>query len=328
MTFRELLQEGRRRLEAAGIEEAENDARLLLLDTYRIDWCSLVSVYEMRVPVNPPMPPVSACKVVPRRISHETEAGGAYLAVIDRRAAHVPLQYLTHEPNFCGADMYVDERVLIPRQDTEVLVAAALDLAAMLDGAPALLDLCTGSGCIPIALSRLGDFGSITAADLSADALEVAKINAEQNGAQIRFVQSDLFDAFRKKAEDGVPASEGGSEAAQEAVPEAAPEAAERFDLITCNPPYIRSGDMAGLQPEVRDNEPSMALDGGEDGLDFYRRLAAEAGQFLNPGGCVCFEIGFDQAEDVSALLENAGFEEVRVLKDLAGLDRVVTAYV
>ena len=312
MTFRELLQEGRRRLEAAGIEEAENDARLLLLDTYRIDWCSLVSVYEMRVPVNPPMPPVSACKVVPRRISHETEAGGAYLEVIDRRAAHVPLQYLTHEQNFCGADMYVDERVLIPRQDTEVLVAAALDLAAMLDGSPALLDLCTGSGCIPIALSRLGDFGSITAADLSADALEVAKMNAEQNGAQIRFVQSDLFDAFRKKTEDG----------------KIIPEAAERFDLITCNPPYIRSGDMAGLQPEVRDNEPSMALDGGEDGLDFYRRLAAEAGQFLNPGGCVCFEIGFDQAADVTALLENAGFEEVRVLKDLAGLDRVVTAYV
>ena len=302
MTFRELLQEGRRRLEAAGIEEAENDARLLLLDTYRIDWCSLVSVYEMRVPVNPPMPPVSACKVVPRRISHETEAGGAYLEVIDRRAAHVPLQYLTHEQNFCGADIYVDERVLIPRQDTEVLVAAALDLAAMLDGAPALLDLCTGSGCIPIALSRLGDFGSITAADLSADALEVAKMNAEQNGAEIRFVQSDLFEAFRKKA--------------------------ERFDLITCNPPYIRSGDMAGLQPEVRDNEPSMALDGGEDGLDFYRRLAEEAGQFLNPSGCVCFEIGFDQAVDVSALLENAGFKEVRVLKDLAGLDRVVTAYV
>jgi release factor glutamine methyltransferase len=312
MTFRELLQEGRRRLEAAGIEEAENDARLLLLDTYRIDWCSLVSVYEMRVPVNPPMPPVSACKVVPRRISHETEAGGAYLEVIDRRAAHVPLQYLTHEQNFCGADMYVDERVLIPRQDTEVLVAAALDLAAMLDGSPALLDLCTGSGCIPIALSRLGDFGSITAADLSADALEVAKMNAEQNGARIRFVQSDLFDAFRKKTEDG----------------KITPEAAERFDLITCNPPYIRSGDMAGLQPEVRDNEPSMALDGGEDGLDFYRRLAAEAGQFLNPGGCVCFEIGFDQAADVTALLENAGFKEVRVLKDLAGLDRVVTAYV
>ena len=305
MTFRELLTEGRRRLEAAGIEEAENDARLLLLDTYRIDWCSLVSVYEMKVPVNPPMPPVSACKVVPRRISHETEAGGTYLSVIDRRAAHVPLQYLTHEQNFCGADIYVDERVLIPRQDTEVLVAAALDLAAMLDGAPALLDLCTGSGCIPIALSRLGDFGSITAADLSADALEVAKMNAEQNGAEIRFVQSDLFEAFRKKAE-----------------------AAERFDLITCNPPYIRSGDMAGLQPEVRDNEPSMALDGGEDGLDFYRRLAEEAGQFLNPGGCVCFEIGFDQAADVSALLENAGFQEVRVLKDLAGLDRVVTAYV
>ena len=305
MTFRELLQEGRRRLEAAGIEEAENDARLLLLDTYRIDWCSLVSVYEMKVPVNPPMPPVSACKVVPRRISHETEAGGTYLSVIDRRAAHVPLQYLTHEQNFCGADIYVDERVLIPRQDTEVLVAAALDLAAMLDGAPALLDLCTGSGCIPIALSRLGDFGSITAADLSADALEVAKMNAEQNGAEIRFVQSDLFEAFRKKAE-----------------------AAERFDLITCNPPYIRSGDMAGLQPEVRDNEPAMALDGGEDGLDFYRRLAEEAGQFLNPGGCVCFEIGFDQAADVSALLENAGFQEVRVLKDLAGLDRVVTAYV
>ena len=305
MTFRELLAEGRRRLEAAGIEEAENDARLLLLDTYRIDWCSLVSVYEMKVPVNPPMPPVSACKVVPRRISHETEAGGTYLSVIDRRAAHVPLQYLTHEQNFCGADIYVDERVLIPRQDTEVLVAAALDLAAMLDGSPALLDLCTGSGCIPIALSRLGDFGSITAADLSADALEVAKMNAEQNGAEIRFVQSDLFEAFRKKAE-----------------------AAERFDLITCNPPYIRSGDMAGLQPEVRDNEPAMALDGGEDGLDFYRRLAEEAGQFLNPGGCVCFEIGFDQAADVSALLENAGFQEVRVLKDLAGLDRVVTAYV
>ncbi|MBQ7534271.1 MAG: peptide chain release factor N(5)-glutamine methyltransferase [Stomatobaculum sp.] len=312
MTFRELLMEGRRRLEAAGVEEAENDARLLLLDTYRIDWCSLVSVYEMRVPVNPPTPPVSACKVIPRRIDHETEAGGAYLSVIDRRAARVPLQYLTHEQNFCGSDLYVDERVLIPRQDTEVLVAAALDVAAMLDGFPALLDLCTGSGCIPIALSRLGDFGSITASDLSAEALEVAKINAEQNGAQIRFVQSDLFDAFKKKSASG----------------ESIPEPAERFDLITCNPPYIRRGDLAGLQPEVRDYEPAMALDGGEDGLDFYRRLAAEAGQFLNPGGGICFEIGFDQAADVAALLEKAGFQDIQVRKDLAGLDRVVTAYV
>lgn len=307
MTFRELLAEGRRRLEAAGIEEAENDARLLLLDTYRIDWCSLVSVYEMKVPVNPPMPPVSACRAVPRRIIDEKNAGDAYLAVIDRRASHVPLQYLTHEQNFCGADIYVDERVLIPRQDTEVLVSAALDLAAGLPGSPALLDLCTGSGCIPVALSKLGDFGSVTASDLSEDALAVAKLNAEQNGAVIRFVKSDLFEAFRGSGEG-------------------AGHRTERFDLITCNPPYIPSGALAGLQPEVRDHEPAMALDGGADGLDFYRRFAAEAPAFLNPGGAVCLEIGFDQAESVSALLEKEGFREVKVLKDLAGLDRVVTA--
>ena len=312
MTFRELLTEGRRRLEKAGIEEAENDARLLLLDTYRIDWCSLVSVYEMKVPVNPPMPPVSACRAVPRRIIDEKNAGDAYLAVIDRRASRVPLQYLTHEQNFCGADIYVDERVLIPRQDTEVLVSAALDLAAGLPGSPSLLDLCTGSGCIPVALSKLGDFGSVTASDLSEDALAVAKLNAEQNGVSIRFVKSDLFEAFRGTGEASGDRGTGRQ--------------AERFDLITCNPPYIPSGDLAGLQPEVRDHEPSMALDGGEDGLDFYRRLSAEAPAFLNPGGAVCLEIGYDQAESVSALFEKEGFREVRVLKDLAGLDRVVTA--
>ena len=201
----------------------------------------------------------------------------------------------------------MDERVLIPRQDTEILV----ELVLQEHGKPALksgthstempegervLDLCTGSGCIAIALAKLGRFSAVSAADISADALAVAEENLKRTGAEVTLIHSDLFSEIPGK-----------------------------FDVITANPPYIQSEVIDTLTPEVREHEPRLALDGDEDGLVFYRRLASECPAHLNPGGSVYFEIGYDQGEAVCALLRDRGFSGVRCLKDLAGLDRVVT---
>lgn len=211
------------------------------------------------------------------------------------RARHVPLQRILGSQNFMGLDFAVGEGVLIPRQDTEILVEEAM---RRLHDGMRILDLCTGSGCILISLLHYSNDCGGVGADLSEVALEIARKNAErllEKGRDITFVQGDLFEAV-----------EG------------------RFDLIVCNPPYIRSDVIPTLMPEVRDHEPLMALDGGEDGLRFYREIAARCGAFLERGGELFFEIGCDQAEAVQGLLENAGFREVEVVQDYAGLDRVV----
>ena len=217
-----------------------------------------------------------------------------YEHLIARRAERIPLQHITGKAYFMGMEFISDERTLIPRPDTETLVEAVLEKAS---AGGTLLDLCTGSGCIAVSLAKLGAFDQVTASDISEEALAAARENAVLNGCpEIRFVQGDLFDAFTD----------------------------ERFDVITANPPYIRDAVIGDLMPEVRDHDPYIALSGGTDGLVFYRRLAAEAGAYLAPGGRIFLEIGYDQAEDVGKLFAEAGFADIRIIKDLGGNPRVV----
>lgn len=316
-TYRELYSEGQKRLSAAGLAEAGTDARLLLLFVTGMRWNELLLRYEEAVPEEPAeaVPADDADPAGKQQESGKSGIAARYLTAIDRRAAHVPLQYITREQNFCGLDLYVDERVLIPRQDTETLVELVLQERGKpvrgrrtqgvgKPGTPegkkteggTVLDLCTGSGCIAVALAKLGRFAAVSAADISADALAVAAENVRRTGADVTLIRSDLFSEISGK-----------------------------FDVITANPPYIQSKVIDTLTPEVREHEPRLALDGDGDGLAFYRRLASECPAHLDPGGSVYFEIGYDQGEAVCALLRENGFSRVRCVKDLAGLDRVVT---
>lgn len=223
-----------------------------------------------------------------------------YRDVIRQRAERIPLQHITGEQEFMGFSFQVNEHVLIPRQDTETLVEEAL---GVLKPKMEILDLCTGSGCILLSLLKLGEKQGIaglkgTGADISREALKVAEENGrrlEIPGDRVAWVRGDLFEKLEGP-----------------------------FDLLVSNPPYIPSGELSGLQEEVRIHDPALALDGHEDGLYFYRRIAAEAGKYLRDGAFLMLEIGWDQGEAVRGLLEAAGYREVEVKKDLSGNDRVV----
>ncbi len=217
-----------------------------------------------------------------------------YFALIARRQSREPLQYILGTQPFMGCSFCVDERVLIPRQDTEVLCEQAL-LCAPEQGA--VLDLCTGSGALAVVIKKALPNLRVYGSDISAGALCLARRNAAENGVSVEFREGDLF----------------------------APFAGMRFSMIVSNPPYIPTGDLSSLQEEVK-REPSLALDGGADGLSFYRRIASQAPGYLERDGVLLLEIGCDQAEAVGGLLTAAGFSAPRVVRDLAGRDRVVTA--
>lgn len=220
-----------------------------------------------------------------------------YLGKINIRAKHIPLQYITLEQNFMGFKFYVNENVLIPRWDTEILVEKTMDLCKNINTKNIeVLDMCTGSGCIAISIKKLCKNAVVTAVDLSSNALLVAKKNAKNLEADITFYESDLFDKLEGK----------------------------QFDLIVSNPPYIRTKDIDELMDEVRLHEPFMALDGSEDGLRFYRKITEDATKHLKENGFLIYEIGCDQASEVRAIMENNGFDDIEIIKDLAGLDRVV----
>lgn len=270
MTMEALLQQGVATLEQAEIMNAELDARYLLehiLQIRRVDF------------------------LLDRQREVSTEQQEAYMHKINLRATHVPLQHILGNQEFMGYEFHVNEHVLIPRQDTEVLVETALTLVE----GKRVLDLCTGSGCIIISLSKMGHLQQAVGVDLSEEALSVAKENARTLKADVTFLHSDLFEQVT-----GV------------------------YDVIVSNPPYIETETIAGLMEEVRDYEPRMALDGGRDGLDFYRRIVQDSVSYLADGGYLCFEIGCEQGQAVRTLLEKQGFTECRIVKDLAGLDRVV----
>jgi len=192
-----------------------------------------------------------------------------------------------------GLSFRVNESVLIPRQDTERLVEEVLKVCKDKD----ILELCTGSGCIIVSLAKLGDIKKAVAVDISSDAIKVAEENANANEALITYIQSDMFSNV-----------------------------SGTYDVIVSNPPYIESEVVEGLMPEVKDHEPRIALDGDADGLKFYRILAKESGRFLNKNGKIYLEIGYNQAASVSELLSQNGFAQINVVKDYAGLDRVVSA--
>lgn len=215
-------------------------------------------------------------------------------AVAGERMSGRPLWYILGDTEFYGYKIKVDERVLIPRPETELLAEMAIKT---IEDGDKVLDLCTGSGCIAIALRReVKDKEiTVTAADVSADALELAKENAKSNFADIKFIESDLFTKVRGK-----------------------------FNLIVCNPPYIKRSDLAGLQSEVKDHEPVLALDGGEDGLDFYRRLAAEAPKHLVRGGTLLMECGAGQAQEIVKLFNK--FDYTMISRDYNDVERFVRA--
>jgi release factor glutamine methyltransferase len=214
------------------------------------------------------------------------------LAIAQKRSQHMPLQYILGNQEFMGLQFKVTPDVLIPRQDTEGLVEEVLKLVKP---GMKVLDMCTGSGCIAVSIAKFAQNVQVSAVDISPKALEVARENAAANQVQINFIESDMFTEIR-----------------------------EKYDMIISNPPYIKSQVVTTLMPEVRDYEPHLALDGKEDGLFFYRKLANESGNFLTPGGMLCLEIGYDQGAEVAQLLQQQGFTQVRVEQDLCGLDRNV----
>ena len=220
------------------------------------------------------------------------ESAAEYEAALKKRAEHIPLQYIIGETEFMGLPFKVNSNVLIPRQDTETLVEEALKVAKP---GMKVLDMCTGSGCIIISILHHGKDLEGFASDISRAAINIAKENARLNHVAVSFETSDLFTNING-----------------------------RYDMIVSNPPYIRTEEITKLMPEVKQFEPYDALDGKEDGLFFYRRIIEEAGSYLNLNGHLLFEIGFDQGEAVSELMEQAGFKNVCVVKDLSGNDRVV----
>ena len=276
--LREVYTEGKNRLQKAGVQSYEFDARQLLFFVFSID----ANQYLL----NQSMP-----------LSEEEEKKvNSYFEAIQKRSEKIPLQYITGEQNFCGLDFYVNENVLIPRLDTEVLVEKILEYE---EPGQRVMDMCTGSGCIAITLQKLGGF-QVMAVDISEEALTLARKNAQRNQAQVTFFQSNMFEQLSNTS---------------------------KVDVIVSNPPYIESKVIDELDDEVKKYEPRLALDGMEDGLHFYRILAREGKRFLNEGGRLYVEIGFDQAEAVKEIFGAQGFLDIQVYKDLAGLDRVVAMH-
>lgn len=305
MTYRECYDQGVFRLEASFVPEAKLDARLLLEAVCKTDRNALLVHGDKEV---------------------SQEQRKAYEEAIDKRAQRVPLQHILGHQEFMGLNFQVNANVLIPRQDTEVLVEKALDVLkwkvkersttaeesaanepmGSSDGTGnkpvRILDMCTGSGCILISLLKMCSGTVGLGVDISKDALEVARANGHSvltsdQSERVNWICSDMFDQV-----------EG------------------QFDVITSNPPYIPTKVIEDLMPEVRDHEPIGALDGMEDGLFFYRQIALSAPKHLTQQGHLFLEIGHDQGQDVSLLLKEQGFAKVEVIKDYAGLDRVVHA--
>lgn len=290
LSLYEAMQRGERYLQNCGIEDAAVDAWLLLEYVTEISRTKFLLERKNRMPK-------------PQQ--------QAYFDLIEKRGTHIPLQHLTGVQEFMGFSFLVNEHVLIPRQDTELLVEEALK---RLKPGMRLLDLCTGSGCIAVSLALLAEerikrFPTerkaqqsqqdrsiyVDASDISADALCVAEKNVAALGVPVQLIRSDLFEKIT-----------------------------EKYDIIVSNPPYIRTAVIEELAEEVKSHDPFLALDGKEDGLYFYRRIVEKSPEYLKNGGYLLFEIGHDQGQEVSALMRTRGFEQVQVYRDLAGLDRVV----
>ena len=294
LPLKELISIGAKQLRDAGVADAEIDAKELYCFMQNMDRTALMLRWQEVLQDN-------QCE--------------AYFDLIERRASRVPLQHIIGRQEFMGLPFEVNDKVLIPRQDTETMVEDALELLdkgtlrgqEYTDGlgkGTDVLDLCCGSGAIGISIAKLAKGAHVTCSDLSKEALEVAQRNARLNDCKsVKFTESDMFDAFCGRL------------------------GKKKFNLIISNPPYIPPSVIEGLEPEVRDHEPMMALDGGEDGLDFYRIIAQQAPEHLKKGGVLMMEIGFDQKNAVKGLLQETGrFEKIVGLTDLTGKDRIIVA--
>ena len=261
----------------------------------------------------------------------------AYENTLKKRASRIPLQQILGQQEFMGLTFFVNEHVLIPRQDTETLVELVLN--EQKDKNVSILDMCTGSGCIAVSLKKLGGYACVEGADISEEALKVAKRNSEeilensdavssrteqiQNCTNLTNNQNKQNNSAERKISEASKLSQAGVTFRHSDMFSNFPET-EQFDVIVSNPPYIPSAVIEELEPEVRDHEPRGALDGTADGLYFYRILAEECAKHLTPGGHVYFEIGYDQGAAVKELLDIHGFKDTRVIQDLTGKDRVV----
>lgn len=276
MTISEWLRSAAESLEQSGCPDPAVDARWIAEDVLHMP-SSALHFASNNVPSPEQMAEMNAC--------------------LSRRQLGEPVQYILHRADFMGLQLYVDKRVLIPRQDTETLVESVIvELQSMSN--PRVLDLCAGSGAIGLSIKTLLPHADVTLSDISTGALEVVKKNAHDLNAEVSIKHGDLFKAVGR----------------------------ERFDLIVSNPPYISRADMAQLQKEVS-FEPALALDGGLDGLDFYRRIAAEAPKHLCPGGCIYLEVGLGQAQSVKELLQaSLPCQSSGVICDLNGVERIVWA--
>lgn len=285
MTFEEAYNRGKDILIKAGVADALIDARLLLEEAAQVNKAYLLMHANEEL-----------------KLSCEDSAEDSYFRMIDMRAKRIPLQHIVGYQDFMSLRFKVNNNVLVPRFDTEVLVEEALKHVH--DGMR-VLDMCTGSGCILVSILKYSNDCCGVGVDISDKALEVAKENADillsdRTDVDVTFIKSDLFNELNKE---------------------------NKFDVIVSNPPYIQTEVIKTLDSEVKDHDPIIALDGGGDGLDFYRRIIDNAGDYLNPGGVIIFEIGYDEAQEVLNLLGRAGYINVSVIKDLSGLDRVVVGY-
>ncbi len=299
MRLLDLLRKSTESLEAAGIEDALPDAEMIVLHALGME---RLDAYVN----NPEMRKADAAKI--KRL-------------IQRRRKGEPVQYLTGIVAFLGLTVQVGKGVLIPRPETELLVEEVIktikseELGSRSQDKPAgaascdsrltpyaslsVLDLCTGSGCIALALAKEFPDADVYGTDVSKEALAYARKNAKINSIQnATFLEGSLF----------VPVND------------------RKFNIITANPPYIRRDELDTLQREIRDWEPLDALDGGEDGMDFYRRILSSAGEYLGPGGCIFLELGFDQAGFVQKLAQEQGFRDVAIINDYAGIGRILEA--
>lgn len=276
LTYRQMCHNGAAILVDAGITDAEYDSFALLEYITGMDRTAYI---------------LNGSKSVPEDIAER------YDAVIDRRSSHIPLQHITGQAWFYGRGFNVNSDVLVPRQDTEVLVSEALKVINAKDS---VLDMCTGSGCIIITLALEKKLGRALGADISEAALKVASGNREKLGADdVTFVKSNIFSDINVNDD-------------------------ELFDVIVSNPPYIATGEIETLTEEVRIHDPYIALDGLEDGLHFYREITQQSMNYIKSGGWLLYEIGCTQAHDVSDIMSEYGYSNIKVIKDLAGLDRVV----
>ena len=284
MEIRELLAFGEDVLEKAGIEDFKIDAEALL--TYEIGFDKTKIFMNWTYDVN---------------FTHSEN----YFDLVNLRATGMPLQYITGEQFFMGHKFIVNENVLIPRQETEVLVEKTIEMFLLNKNIKTVLDMCTGSGVIAISLANRFSNIKFTAVDVSGKALSVAKQNASAlcRSKNISFEHSDLFSAIKSGS------------------------FGKKFDLIISNPPYIKTYEIPYLQREILEHEPLIALDGGEDGLYYYRKIITDAIPYFKKGGCLLLEIGADQANDVSNLLIQAGYKTPEIIKDLSGKDRIVKAF-